>query len=159
MNKRVMWVAVLVLISASLSSAEVGLRKIRTPQDGRVASLDLSSEPAVAPLSRMEVDEFLLKRNELQGSVIELRFDRVSELKQTQNGYMAAVRYEGGRGAQEVRVLVPEEGLDLFGEWTKMKPGTKERTDIYVQVMTNGLVRALGERYSKSKPEGDRYSW
>lgn len=106
----------------------------------------------------LTVDEFLLKRNDLKGKVIELTFDRVISLKQMgKDGYVALVSFQKTRLADGVTILVPAEGLEFFQELDK--PELQRRESVYVEVMDAGKLRALGTRYREDKPKGQRYGW
>lgn len=133
--------------------------KNRGQQLGR-PNIDLSVEPSVAPGEEYTVDEFLLKRKDLQGQVVELTFDRVIGLKQVGEGYTARVTFEDPRAGDGVMLLIPEAGFELFEEYVKSKdPLFRRRQTVLVEVLPANAVRAVGTRYSKNKPEGERYSW
>lgn len=119
--------------------------------------IDLETEPAGEPVDELTVDEFMLKRKDLAGKVIELEFDRVVDLKQIDQGYSARVMYESLRGVESISLLIPKEGFDFFEKLAEQR-GSK-REDVYVEVLGGNVVRALGTRFSKNKPEGERYSW
>ena len=130
----------------------------RARQPGK-ATLDLSVEPSAAPSEELDVSEFQLQRRSLGGKVVELKFDRVLDLKQTGNGYSARVTFESGRLLEGIMLLIPEEGLELFQEMAERDPRSPLRKKVYVEVLTGSVTRAVGTRYRKNKPEGERYSW
>ena len=155
-------IVLLVALIASTASAQ------RKPFNGRTQNastfqknqkIDLESEPSIAPSEELDVNEFQLKRKELEGLVVELEFDRVGTLKQSGNGYTARVIFESGRLAEGLTLLIPEEGLELFQKLTERDKRSPLRTKIYVEVLSGNVSRALGERYRKNKPEGERYTW
>jgi len=69
------------------------------------------------------------------------------------------VTFESGRVLGGVTLLIPEEGLELFREMSERDARSPLRTKVYVEVLTGNVARAVGERYSKNKPEGERYTW
>jgi hypothetical protein len=88
----------------------------------------------------------------------EQRFiDRVQNLKQSAQGYSVRVAFNSVRGGSAVRVL-PEEGLALFEEMAARELRSSLRQSVYVEVIDANFARAVGTRYSKNKPEGQRYS-
>lgn len=117
---------------------------------------DFSQEPSKAPSAELTVQEFLLKRADLKGQVVELTFDEVISLKQVGSGYVAEVTYQTPRRSEGVTLLIPDEGLDFFEPLSD--PGVRRTNKVYVHVMGRG-VRALGTRYNSNRSEGDRYSW
>ncbi len=120
---------------------------------------ELNSEPAGEPSADMNVSEFLLKRNDLKGKVVELTFDKVVSLKQAgqEGGYLALVTYESPRLQEGLTLVVPSEGLEFFEALSK--PEIRRRESVYIQVLNPTTVKALGTRYRKDKPEGERYIW
>jgi hypothetical protein len=130
------------------------------PQTERTAELQeaLKGEPDVEPSDEMNVSEFQLQRNELKGKVVELTFDKVISLKQAgQESYIAVVTYESPRMAEGLHLVVPAAGLDFFEDLSR--PEIRRRESVYIQVINPSTVKALGTRYSGSKPEGERYGW
>ncbi|MBI9021299.1 MAG: hypothetical protein JEZ10_08620 [Verrucomicrobia bacterium] len=121
--------------------------------------IDFKVEPSSAPTEDLNVNEFQLKRRELDGKVVELEFDRVVDLKQSGNGYTARVTFESGRLLEGVTLLIPEEGLELFKEMAERDARSPRRETVYVEVLGANISKALGTRYSKNKPEGERYTW
>lgn len=121
--------------------------------------IDLSAEPSAAPSEECDVTEFQLKRKDMQGEVVKLTFDRVIDLKQTGQGYTARLSFESARGTEGVVVLIPEEGLEMFKEMAERFPRSPLRKTVLVEVLGSNVSRAVGTRYSKSKSEGERYSW
>jgi hypothetical protein len=146
------------LLPTLFISAEKNPLKIRKKLPARL-EIDLSVEPAVAPSDELNVGELQLKRQELQGKVIELTFDRVIDLKQAGGGYTARLTFESGRQRESVLVLIPEEGLELFQEMADRFPRSPLRETVYVEVISANVTRAVGIRFSKNKPQGERYSW
>jgi hypothetical protein len=119
---------------------------------------ELNSEPAGEPSAELNVSEFQLKRNDLKGRVVELTFDKVVSLKQAgKEGYLAMVTYESPRLQEGLTLVVPSEGLEFFEDLSK--PEIRRKESVYVQVLNPFTVKALGTRYRKDKPEGERYSW
>ena len=147
------------------------LPRDKKPLQGRSAQLEkqkeslkdelkggLSTEPAGEPSDELNVSEFLLKRNDLKGKIVELTFDRVTTLKQAgKEGYIASVTYESPRMQDGVNIIVPDEGLKFFEELSK--PGIVRRETIYIQIVTPSVVKALGTRYRGDEPQGERYRW
>lgn len=119
--------------------------------------IDLDVEPSVAPSDDLTVDEVLYKRKDLKGQVIKLEFDRVNDLKQTKTGYTARVSFERMNRADGMVVMIPEAGFKFFEK--KDEHSSADNDDVYIEVLGKNSVRAVGTRYSKSKPEGERYSW
>jgi len=157
MKRRTTIVLLAVLASAFFVSAQQKSFKDRFKQAAK-PKIDFSVEPASAPVDELDVQEFQLKRKDLQGKVVELEFDRVSALKQTANGYTAKVTFEDPRDSTGVFLLIPEAGLELFEDYSK-DARYRRRETVLVEVLPANAVRAVGTRYSKNKPEGERYSW
>ncbi|MBL7016506.1 MAG: hypothetical protein ISR84_02995 [Kiritimatiellales bacterium] len=157
MKKRTRIVLLAVFVSALFVSAQQNPFKGRFRPSAK-PKIDFSVEPASAPVDKLDVEEFQLQRKDLQGKVIELEFDRVSALKQTANGYTAKVTFEDPRGGAGVMLLIPKEGLELFEDYSK-DARYRRRETVLVEVLPANAVRAVGTRYSKNKPEGERYSW
>ena len=158
MKKRTRIVLLAVLVSAFFVSAQQKSFKDRLKQTAK-PKIDFSVEPASAPVDELDVNEFQLKRKDLQGKVVELEFDRVAALKQTGNGYTAKVTFEDPRDSTGVFLLIPEAGLELFEDYSKYDARYRRRETVLVEVISVSAVRAVGIRYSKNKPEGERYSW
>ena len=158
--RAVLVMLVVVLIGSTAMAQNSFKRRAQTAQKNQTKpKVDFSVEPSVAPSEELDVTEFQLKRKELKGKVIELEFDRVVDLKQSDNGYTARVTFESGRIVEGMTLLIPEEGLDLFQKMAEYEPRYSSRQTIYVEVLSGNIARALGERFSKNKPEGERYSW
>jgi hypothetical protein len=139
-------------------------QKPNRPNPEKIAELkagmkaELKNEPAGEPSMELNVSEFQLKRNELKGQVVELTFDKVVSLKQAgQEGYLAMVTYESPRLQEGLALIIPAEGLEFFEELSK--PEIRRKESVYVQVLNPSTIKALGTRFSRSKPEGERYSW
>ena len=148
------------LIGYTASAQSPFKRRMQTaPAAQKKPKIDFEAEPAVAPSEELDVNEFQLKRNDLTGKVVELEFDRVIDLKQSGNGYTARVTFESGRITEGVILLIPEEGLELFEEMADRVPRSPLRKKVYAEVLGGSISRAVGTRYSKSKPEGERYTW
>lgn len=146
----------------STASAQLNPFKNRqqpAPSAQTKPKIDLAAEPAVAPSDELTVSDFQLKRKELEGKVVELEFDRVVDLKQSGVGYTARVTFESGRIMEGVTLLIPEEGLELFKEMAERDARSPRRETVYVEVLGANISKALGTRYSKNKPEGERYTW
>lgn len=160
MNKLNWILILLVVLPAILFSAQPDARNKENKNRKKVLeTIDLSVEPTEAPCEKLTVGELQLKRQELQGNVIELTFDRVIDLKQTGEGYTARLTFESGRQKESVLVLIPEEGLEFFQEMADRFPRSPLRETVYVEVISANITRAVGTRYSKNKPEGERYRW
>jgi len=158
--KKVLTILLVAMIGSVTLAQNSFKDRIKEAADNRVKpKIDFSVEPSVAPSDEVDVSEFQLKRKELVGKVIELEFDRVVTLKQTGSGYTAKVTFESGRVLEGVTLLIPEEGLELFREMSERDARSPLRTKVYVEVLTGNVARAVGERYSKNKPEGERYTW
>ncbi|MBC8207427.1 MAG: hypothetical protein ISR85_07115 [Kiritimatiellales bacterium] len=123
----------------------------------RNQKVDLSREPASAPVADLDVGELRLKLKDMQGKVVELEFDHTIDLKQTENGYSVRVTFESVRAVEGIMILLPKEGLDFFEPLAE--PRSPIRETVYVEVLGNNMTRAVGTRYNKNKPEGERYSW
>lgn len=122
--------------------------------------IDLTAEPATAPVDELTVNEFLIKRKDLQKQVIELEFDRAIDLKQVGKGYSVRVTFESLRATEGVTILFASDGLEFFEPLAdQIGRGSGNRKSVYVQVLPNGATVGLGTRYSKNKPEGERYRW
>ena len=155
-------IVLLVALIASTASAQKNPLKNkiqRLKAANPKAVIDWESEPAGEPVDKLTVEEFMLQRKDLAEKVIELEFDRVAGLKQSGAGYTARVSFESARDANGVTLLIPKEGLDMFEDYSDQPPGYRKRETVYVQVLKNGSVLGLGERYRKNEPEGERYSW
>lgn len=158
-------IAAVLILSALTASAQIPQRPVLqrpglTPKADRKAEFiaEPGTEPDAAPSEELNVEEFLLRRNELKGQVVELTFDKVVSLKQAGNdGYVAIVTYESPRIAEGLSILVPQDGLELFEELSRRN--TRSRQQIYVQVLSPSAVKAIGTRYNKNKDAGERYSW
>lgn len=157
MRKMILMIVMAVLLPALFVSAQKDPSKTRKKQTAR-PEIDLSVQPAAAPGKEFDVLEFQLKRKELEGQVVELVFDRVHNLKQTDQGYTVRVTFDNVRGGSAV-LLIPEEGLELFEEMAARELRSPLRQSVYVEVIDANFARAVGTRYSKNKPEGQRYSW
>ena len=119
---------------------------------------DLKEKKEIKSAEELTVDEFLLKRNDLKGKIVELTFDRVISLKQAgKEGYIAVVSYQKPRHAEGVNVLIPAEGLGFFKELDK--PELQRRATVYIEVLNANTLKALGTRYREDKPKGERYGW
>lgn len=158
MIKRVMVVFVVVFVSVFFVSAQQIQPRNRNQPAVR-PKIDFSVEPAKAPEDKLNVNEFQLKRKDLEEKVIELEFDRVSSFKQTDSGYTAKVTFEDPRDSAGVMVLVPEEGRELFEAYSSQDARYRRRETVLVEVLSANVVRAVGVRYRGSKPDGERYSW
>ncbi len=162
MKKWTVLVLVAALVPAFVASAQLNPFKKKS-QQLKAANLkpqvDLSAQPASAPVDELNVTELLLKRKDLQGKVVELEFDRVLELKQTGNGYTARVTFESARSGEGLILLIPAEGIELFEEMTDRDFRSRLRKTVYVELLGGDVTRAVGTRYSKNKPDGERYSW
>ena len=122
-------------------------------------NIDLSTQPPGEPVDKLTVPELLLQRKDLAGKVIELEFDRATGLKQTSHGYTAKLFYDDVRDASGVMILIPEEGFDMFEVYSKNDARYRRRETVLVEILPANAVRAVGKRYSKNKPEGERYVW
>jgi hypothetical protein len=90
--------------------------------------------------------------------VVELTFDKVVSLKQAgTEGYVAMVTYESPRALEGVTIIIPAGGLEFFEEQSKID--YRRKGTVYIQVINASTVKALGTRYRKNEPEGERYSW
>ena len=159
MKKRTLILLVVALLPALVFSAQKNLLQKRPKKADRL-EIDLSVEPSAAPGEEMTVTELQFRREELQGQVVELTFDRVIGLKQMEKtAYSARLSFESGRQKESVLVLIPKEGLELFQEMATRFPKSPLRETVYVEVLEKNVIRAVGTRYSKNKPEGERYSW
>jgi len=158
MKKLNLMLALAILMPAFFVSAQQNPLKNRVKQTAK-SKIDFSKEPTVAPSEEFDVSEFQLKRKDLQGKVVELTFDRVHDLKQTGQGYSARVTFENGRTGEGIVLLIPEEGLELFEEMAERDSRSPLRETVYVEVIGANMSRVVGTRYSKTKPEGERYSW
>lgn len=158
---RVMMTILAIALIGSTALAQTPFKNRRGANAGAQAKpkIDFETEPSVAPTEELDVNEFQLVRKDLVGKVIELEFDRVVALKQSGNGYVAQVTFESGRLVEGLTLLIPEEGLELFQKLSERDGRSPLRTKIYVEVLGGPVSRALGERYRKNKPEGERYSW
>ena len=160
-----MMVVVMALI-CSTASAELNPFKKRQKKREKAAQtlrqevkIDLEAEPSVGPTDEMDVNELLLERKDLTGQVIELEFDRTTSLKQMADGYSVRVscRQVGGSSGK-VTLLLPKDGLEFFEELFRSQ--NLRREGVYIEILPGGAgAKALGTRYRKSKPEGERYSW
>jgi hypothetical protein len=126
------------------------------------AALDMP-QPVEGPAAKLDVNEFQLKQADCVGQVVELTFDEVLTLKQESSaGYVATVAFKreqrDGSRSSAVEIAVPPEGLKTFQE-VYLLNGTTRQTKVMVQVLVGSKVRALGERYRKDNPEGERYVW
>ncbi len=159
MHKRINPVIVLVLLMSVTAEAQNRLRLRRPRPAGESRpTIDLQAEPAAEPADELTVTEFLLQRNDLQGRVIELTFDRVHVFKQNQAGdYSALVTYESPRVAEGATLLVPEEGREFFEDMEQRK--SRRRETVYVEVINLRVLKALGTRFRDDNPAGERYSW
>jgi len=158
MKKLNLIVMMAILVPALFVFAQQNPLKNRVKQTAK-PKIDFSKEPMVAPTEEFTVSEFQLKRKDLQGIVVELTFDRVNDLKQTGQGYTARITFESVRNGEGVTLLIPEEGLELFEEMAERDVRSSLRETVYVEVIAANISRAVGTHYSKSKPEGERYSW
>lgn len=156
--KRWCWIVLLaVLLPSSFVSAQKNPVKDRLKQRAENPRLDLSKEPECAPTEDLNVQELQLQRNELKGQVIELEFDNVIDLQQAGPGYTARVTFESPRVSEGVTIMFPAEGLEFIQPLADHRGPL--RATVYVEVINSKMLRALGTRYSKNKPEGERYSW
>lgn len=165
--KRMLIISAAVVLPVFFSFGQIPLRP-RPPQGGGLPprgerqkeelKARLEAEPAGAPAADLTVEEFQLKRNDLKGQVVELTFDKVVSLKQAgAEGYIAMVTYESPRAMKGVAIVIPAEGLEFFEEQSKIDYRSKQT--VYVQVISATTVKALGTRYRKNEPEGERYGW
>lgn len=160
-------VSVIVMFAALplflVSAQDVPREKARPVKTDRVEKnterkADLKEKRNVEAAEELTVDEFLLKRNDLKGKIIQLTFDRVISLKQMgKDGYIALVSFQKARQADGVTMLVPAEGLEFFKELDK--PELQRRETVYVEVLNGDTLKALGTRYREDKPKGERYGW
>ncbi len=165
--KRVMMLALAILATPMFFASAQAPQRPRPQLQGLPPQLEknraemkaaLDTEPVGEPSADLNVSEFQLKRNDLKGNVVELTFDKVVTLKQAgQEGYIAMVTYESPRMAEGLNIIVPSAGLEFFEELSKINYPRKGT--VYIQVLNPSTVKALGTRYSKNKPEGERYSW
>ena len=156
MRKLMMVFVLAVVVPVFFVSAQQNPLRNRGKQE-MSPQVDLESEPESAPVDELDVSEFQLKRKELQGKVIELEFDNVIDLKQVGEGYSVRVTFESARVAEGMMIFLPEDGLEFFEPLSEHRGPL--RATVYIEVLGNNMSRALGTRYSKNKPEGERYSW
>ncbi len=158
---RMVIVMLTVVLMGSIALAQTPFkRRAQTAPSSQVRpEIDLEVEPSVSPTEELDVNEFQLKRKELEHQVVKLEFDRVIDLKQSGNGYTARVTFESGRITEGLTLMIPEEGLDMFKDMAERAPRSPLRKKVYVEVLSGNVSRAVGVRYSKSKAEGERYSW
>jgi len=122
----------------------------------------MESVPVTKPTGdELNVNEFELKRIDLVGKVVELRFNRVRSVKEVSSGnYMAVVQYYENSGywaeSGGVEVLVPKEGMRFF-ETPDGARDTREE-QVYVQVLSPTEVKALGKYYAEDE-KGLHYGW
>jgi hypothetical protein len=149
--------ASVLILTGSVSAQSNTLSRRAQLQKARSTQIDVESIPALAPGDDFDVNEFLMKRKDLQGQVVELTFDKVSSLKQVRDGYIAFVSYEKPRHNIGLEIYVPAEGLEFFEDLAK--PEIRRRQSVYVYVKAPGAVVALGTDYDKDKAEDERYQW
>lgn len=158
MKKLMMMLMLAVVVPVFFVSAQQNPLKKRGQQQGTMPKVDLKTEPDAAPEDDVTVAEFLLKRKDLKGKIVELEFDRAFDLKQVGEGYSVRVSFESARATEGVNIILPEEGGAFFEPLTERGRGASRKT-VYVQVLGNNMVRGLGTRYSKNKDLGERYRW
>lgn len=149
-------VMMLVLVTVALS-ASAQFRPFQRPPAGPRPVREALETPPGEPVEKLDVNELQLRRRDLAGQVVELTFDNVIDLKQAGDGYAARVTYESARMTEGVVLIIPPEGLEFFEPLAEHRGPNRET--VYVQVLPSGSARALGTRYSKNKPDGERYSW
>jgi len=157
---RVFMVALMITAFAFSASAQLrpGRRTALPKQvDGKKAAREILAAVPGAPVDDLTVRELQLKRKELAGQVVELTFDNVIDLKQTGEGYTAVVIYEGRRASEGLLVLIPADGFDFFEPLAEYRG--PQRETVYVQILNSNAATALGTRYRKDNPEGERYLW
>lgn len=119
--------------------------------------LDLSVGPAGKPFAELTVEEFQLKRDDLEGKVVELTFDRIISLKEVMSeSYLALVTYHDSSHADAIQILIPKDGLDLFKD--RVSPESMGTQSVYVQVLTPVTVKALGTHYIEEDGQV-KYGW
>lgn len=155
--KKWMWIVLLAVSLPAFSFAQNKPSKERVRNRLETPRVDLSKEPDCASSDELTVQEFQLQRNDMKGQVIELEFDNVIDLQQTGAGYTARVTFESPRVGEGVTIIFPEEGLEFFRPLADHRGPL--RSTVYVEVLSGKILKALGTRYSKSKPEGERYNW
>ncbi len=47
----------------------------------------------------------------------------------------------------------------MFEDYIKKEPAYRRRNSVYVEILPANVVRAVGTRFSKNKPVGERYKW
>jgi hypothetical protein len=150
--------ALLPVLSGSAQQTSTWKQRAVDKKEQVRSKIDMDAEPVATPSDKLNVQEFALKRKDLEGKVVELEFDRVQEMKQIDIGYSARVTFESMRTAEEgVTILIPAAGGEFFEKLSK--ESARKNADVYVEVISANIVRALGARYNKNKPEGERYSW
>ncbi|GEM_PF-3412514 len=157
---RFLLIVLIMAVIASSASAQLRPFQSKAAQqkaaEAKAAREALDAVPG-APVDDLTVNELQLKRKELAGQVVELTFDNVINLKQTGEGYSARVTYESARAAEGLALIIPSDGLEFFEPLADHRGPKREK--VYVQVLTSNAAKALGTRYRKNKPEGERYTW
>lgn len=120
-------------------------------------------QPPDGPVAELDVNEFQMKRADYVGQVVKLTFDEVLTLKQEGgSGYIATVTYKreqrDGSRSSSVEIGIPPEGLKLFQEVYNLNGSTRQTT-VMVQVLVESKTRAVGARYRRDNPEGQKYVW
>jgi hypothetical protein len=120
-------------------------------------------QPADGPVAELDVNEFQMKQADYVGQVVKLTFDEVLTLKQEgRSGYIATVTYKreqrDGSRSSSVEIAIPPEGLKLFQEVYDLNGSTRQTT-VMVQVLVESKTRAVGARYRRDNPEGQKYVW
>jgi hypothetical protein len=163
---KILMMVITVAMISSTASAELNFFKKRKEKREKATQtlrqkvkIDLEAEPSVGPTDDMDVSELLLERKDLTGQVIELEFDRTTDLKQMNQGYTVHVSCRQiGRSNGGITLLVPKDGLEFFEKLSKSQNMSRE--EVYVEILPGGgAAKALGTRYRKDKPEGERYTW
>lgn len=119
-------------------------------------------QPVGDPSEKLNVNEFLMKLADYSGKIVELTFDEVITLKQVgASGYVASVTYERDRSDTSksafVDIVVPPQGLKTFQDL--YEKGTIGQRTVIVQVIVESKVRALGTRYRRDNPAGEKFFW
>lgn len=119
-------------------------------------------QPVGDPSEMLNVNEFLMKLADYSGKIVELTFDKVVSLKQTgSSGYVASVTFERDQGDNSmnaaVDIVVPPQGLAFFKDL--YEKGAMGQRTVIVQVIVESKVRALGTRYRRDNPAGEKFFW
>jgi opacity protein-like surface antigen len=156
--KNMMWAVLIAVLAGSSVSAESWVKRVfgsLAPGNESSAELPVPGES----VGRYTVKELLPRLIDLEGKVVEVRFDKIYAFRQVgKDDYMAVLTFESIELWDGLLVTVPREGRDFFLAETDKAHRSNET--LFVQLSGGDTPnRVLGTRIRSSEPKGEQYQW